>query len=86
MIVQVCVGSSCHIRGSDEIVTLFQNAISEHKLENDVTLVGSFCIGKCSPNGVSVQIDDEVLVGVNRQSFNELFNEKVLGVIKSERE
>ena len=44
MIIQICVGSSCHIKGSPEIVELLQQAVAEHGLENDITLAGSFCI------------------------------------------
>ena len=48
MIIQVCVGSSCHLKGSAEIVELFQKAIEEHCLEDEVALADSFCIGKCN--------------------------------------
>ena len=85
MIIQVCVGSSCHIKGSAEIVELFQKAVEEYKLETEVTLAGSFCIGKCNRIGVTVQIDDEVHVGLTKEDFKEFFNEKVLAVIERER-
>ena len=85
MIIQVCVGSSCHIKGSAEIVELFQKAVEEHKLETEVTLAGSFCIGKCNRIGVTVQIDNEVHVGLTKEDFKEFFNEKVLAVIERER-
>ena len=44
MVIQVCVGSSCHLKGSQDIVMLLQDAIGKHHLENEITLVGSFCI------------------------------------------
>ncbi len=78
MIIQVCVGSSCHLKGSADIVELFQNAIEEHKLENEITLAGNFCIGKCNRTGVTVQIDDDVYTGITREGFKEFFKEKVL--------
>ena len=78
MIIQVCVGSSCHLKGSPEIVELFQNAISEHKLEEEVTLVGSFCIGKCNRTGVTIQIDEDIHTGITKENFKEFFNENVL--------
>ena len=31
MIIQVCVGSSCHLKGSPEIVELLQKAVEEYK-------------------------------------------------------
>jgi NADH:ubiquinone oxidoreductase subunit E len=85
MIIQVCVGSSCHIKGSHEIVELLNQYISEHNLEDEITLAGSFCIGKCNRVGVTVQVDDEVCVGVTKENFKEFFNEKVLAVIENER-
>ena len=85
MVIQVCVGSSCHIKGSHEIVELLNQYISEHNLEDEITLAGSFCIGKCNRVGVTVQVDDEVCVGVTKESFKEFFNEKVLAVIENER-
>ena len=85
MIIQVCVGSSCHLKGSSEIVELFTKAIETHCLEDEITLAGSFCIGKCNRQGVTVQVDDEIHVGITRESFKEFFNDKVLAVIESER-
>ena len=82
MIIQICVGSSCHIKGSAEIVELLQSAVAEHHLENEVTLAGSFCIGKCNRIGVTVQVDDEVHTGVTREGFKEFFQEQVLAKLK----
>ena len=82
MIIQICVGSSCHIKGSAEIVELLQAAVAENHLENDVTLAGSFCIGKCNRIGVTVQVDDEVYTGVTKDGFKEFFQEQVLAKLK----
>ena len=78
MIVQVCVGSSCHLKGSEEIVELFQKAVETHHLEQEITLAGSFCIGKCNRIGVTVQVDDDIHVGITKENFKEFFKEKVL--------
>lgn len=85
MIIQICVGSSCHIKGSAEIVELFQNAVAAHGLEDDVTLSGSFCTGRCNRVGVTVQIDDDVYTGVTREDFKDFFAEKVLAPLRNER-
>ena len=76
LFVLICVGSSCHIKGSEEIVELFQKAVEEHHLENDVVLSGSFCIGKCNREGVTVQINDDIHVGVTPQNFKEFFKQE----------
>ena len=78
MTIRVCIGSSCHLKGSYEIVELLQKAVEEYHLENEVTLAGSFCLGKCSRTGVTVQINDEVYVGVTREDFKEFFRVNVL--------
>ena len=82
MIIQVCVGSSCHLKGSPEIVELFQKAVADYHLEDEVTLAGSFCIGKCNRIGVTIQIDDEIYTGVTKESFKEFFEQNVLNVLK----
>ena len=78
MVIQVCIGSSCHLKGSSELVELFQKAIEENHLSDEVTLAGSFCIGKCHHNGVTVQVDDDVHVGVTCDQLQEFFRNNVL--------
>ena len=85
MVIQVCVGSSCHIKGSPEIVELLTAKIEENNLQDEITLMGSFCIGQCNRTGVTVQVDDEIYTGINRDNFKEFFEEKVFAVIKNER-
>lgn len=78
MLIQVCVGSSCHIKGSPEIVELLQKAVSDNHLEDEITLAGSFCIGKCNRIGVTVQVDDEIHTGITKENFKEFFEEHIL--------
>lgn len=85
LIVQVCVGSSCHLKGSETIVSLLESAIAEHHVEDDVVLTGSFCIGKCNRVGVTVQVNDDVHVGVTAENFREFFKKNILDVIEGER-
>ena len=83
--VQVCVGSSCHLKGSADIVELFEKAVKEHNIEDEVVLSGSFCIGKCNRVGVTVQVNDDIHVGITRENFKEFFTEHILKVIEEER-
>lgn len=82
MIIQICVGSSCHLKNSREIIELFRYAIDEYKLEDDVTLAGSFCIGKCSGEGVTVQFDDDIQ-SVTKENFKDIFQKYVLNQINN---
>lgn len=82
MIIQICIGSSCHIKGSADIVALLQKAVEEHHLETEVTLAGSFCTGKCNRVGVTIQVDDDIYTGITRENFNEFLNDKILAKLK----
>ena len=57
--VTVCIGSSCHIKGSRQVVELLQYMISGNKLGDKVELCGTFCMGKCQ-QGVCVMVNDTV--------------------------
>lgn len=85
MIVQICVGSSCHIKGSAEIVELLQKAVAEHHLEDEITLAGSFCAGVCNRVGVTVQVDDDVYTGIVKETFPDFFRDKILAKLSAER-
>ena len=84
LFIQVCVGSSCHLKGSQDIVELLQKAIAENGLEDSVVLTGSFCIGKCNRVGVTVQVNDDVYIGITRENFSSFFKEHVLDVLAKE--
>ena len=82
MIIQICVGSSCHLKGSADIVQLLQQAVQEHQLEAEVTLAGSFCTGKCNRVGVTIQVDDDTYTGITRENFSDFLSDKILAKLK----
>ena len=77
MNIYVCVGSSCHIKGSYDIIQLLRDAITEHQLEDKITLSAAFCLGRCT-DGVTVKIGDEIICGVSRDNFSDFFEKDVL--------
>ena len=76
MKVTVCIGSSCHVRGSRQVVEQLQDLIRDHNLSDEVELCGSFCMGQC-PLGVCVKVDDE-FCSVTPEGTRAFFEEKVL--------
>ena len=86
VIVQVCVGSSCHLKGSGEIVELLERAVEEHGIQDDVVLTGSFCIGKCNRVGVTVQVNDDIHVGVTVENFSDFFRSNILSLVMADEE
>ena len=86
IVVKVCVGSSCFLKGSSDIVQMRENKVSEAKLEDEVVLVGSFCAGKCNRVGVTVTVNDDVYTGITKENFSQFWNEKILPRVASSDE
>ncbi len=80
--VSVCVGSSCHLKGAYEIIKTCEELIDELELKDQIELRGNFCLGRCTEDGVTVMVDDEILSGVSPQNFKEIFEDKVLKKLK----
>ena len=76
MKITVCIGSSCHIKGSRQVVEQLQYLIKENKLDDKVELGGTFCMGNCQ-KGVCVTIDD-TFHSVTPDSTKEFFEKQVL--------
>ena len=77
MNIYICVGSSCHIKGSYNIIQLMKEAIETHHLEEKVNLSAAFCLGRCT-DGVTVKIDDEIICGLSAESFPDFFDQYIL--------
>ena len=75
MKVTVCIGSSCHLKGSRQVVEALQKLLLENKLEDKVTLSGTFCMGKCQ-QGVCVTVDDN-FYSVTPDTVTEFFEKEV---------
>ena len=84
MVITVCVGSSCHVRGSHEILQRYSDLIAEHRLKEQVSLRGSFCMERCA-KGVNMDIDGEPLSAQTLQEAERIFQEKVLGKLRADR-
>ena len=76
MTITICIGSSCHLKGSRTIIQKLEELITEHQLNDKIELNGSFCMGECS-NGVCVKINDE-LFSVSPETVNTCFENEVL--------
>ena len=77
MKVTVCIGSSCHIKGSRQVVEQLQQLIREYNLGDEAELSGAFCMGECR-QGVCVTVDDRFF-SVSPNAVREFFMENILG-------
>ncbi len=75
--IYICVGSSCHLKGSYQIIKVFEELIKEYKLEDKAELKASFCLGRCT-KGVSVKVGDEFLEGLTVSNAREMFEEHIV--------
>ena len=75
MKVTVCIGSSCHIKGSRQVVEQLQYLISENNLSEKVELGGTFCMGQCQ-KGVCVTVDDN-FHSVSPENVREFFETNI---------
>ena len=72
--VVVCIGSSCHLKGSRQVVEELQKLIDQNNLKEEVELAGTFYMGNCQ-KGVSVKLNDQ-LFSVSPQTVKEFFEKK----------
>lgn len=77
MDLMVCVGSSCHLQNSREIIQRFKELIAANHLEDTVELKGSFCMGHCAERGVCVRFRDKIY-GVTPAEADGFFRDTVL--------
>ena len=77
--ITVCIGSSCHIKGSRQVVEQLQYLISEHKIGDRVELGGTFCMGKCQ-QGVCVSVGD-TFHSVSAETVAEFFAKEILAKV-----
>ncbi len=79
MKVTVCIGSSCHIKGSRQVVEQLQKLIKENGIEEKVDLGGTFCLGNCQ-QGVCVTVD-EAFHSVSPDTVGEFFANEILAKV-----
>ncbi|MBQ7309715.1 MAG: (2Fe-2S) ferredoxin domain-containing protein [Clostridia bacterium] len=76
MRVTVCIGSSCHLKGSRQVVEGIRTLIAENNLEDKVEVAGTFCLGECQ-KGVCVTVGD-AFFSVSPDTVEEFFKTEIL--------
>ena len=80
MKITICIGSSCHLKGSREVVEGLQKMIARDGLKDKIELAGTVCLGKCQ-TGVNVLVDDE-RYSVSPDTVEEFYRTTVLPKLK----
>lgn len=76
MKVFICVGSSCHLKGSYDVIQKMQEIIKKYNCADQVELQASFCLGNCA-NGVTVKADEILLHHVSADNVEQVFLDKI---------
>ena len=79
VIITVCVGSSCHLRGSYEIIKTLKELIKSSGFKNKVLLKGSFCMENCT-EGVNVKINEELFSVGSVDEMKKIFQNRVASI------
>ena len=92
MTIKVCVGSSCHLKGSYDVIEAFKSVLKKYDVEDVIDLQASFCLGHCAKgvivccegaepaaNGPQVEECPEgfILHNVNADNVEELFAKEI---------
>ena len=75
--VDVCVGTSCYLRGSQKMLEDVMNVIRDRRLEDQVEVRATFCFEKCQ-DGPTVRVGQTVL----NQCTVEMVSDELMKQIK----
>ena len=82
MTITICIGSSCHLKGSREIIQILEKLVKENGLGDQVEMKGAFCMGNCV-RGVCVKLDEK-LYSLSPDTAEDFFKYQVLPGIHSQ--
>ena len=77
----ICVGSSCHLKGSKPVIDAVNAEIAKRELKSRVNLKAAFCLGQCGHDGVSVKVGEKILPGLTPEKVPSFLKEEVLPLL-----
>ena len=80
--VSICVGSSCHLKGSRDVIEEARNQIMRFVLNDKVELKAAFCLGQCGHDGVTFKINGEIITGITKDKVASLFEDTIVPLTK----
>lgn len=80
--VSICVGSSCHLKGSRDVIEEARNQIMRFGLNDKVELKAAFCLGQCGHDGATFKINAEIITGITKDKVASLFENTIVPLTK----
>lgn len=81
VIVEVCVGSSCYVKGSNQVVAYLKQLIAENHWEDQVQIKGAFCMQMCS-EGLGVKVNGRPLSKLGLHNVQEELKRAIEGELQ----
>ncbi len=78
----ICVGSSCHLKGSRPLIDALKEELAKRGLLDKVELKAAFCLGQCGHDGVSVKVGEKIVPGLTPEKVSSFLDEEVLPLLK----
>ena len=76
----VCIGSSCHLKGSYNVIQTFQQMIEENSLHDKLDFKASFCMKQCQEKGVAVAFGGKTY-SITPESARDFFRNTVMSAL-----
>lgn len=76
----VCIGSSCHLKGSYNVIQTFLALIEEHQLHDRIDFKSTLCMKRCHYEGVGLMLNGEEH-RIMPDEAAEFFNAKVFPLL-----
>ncbi|ODN29773.1 (2Fe-2S) ferredoxin domain-containing protein [Fervidobacterium thailandense] len=80
LIVRVCMGSSCHLKGSYDVVKKLRELFEGR---DDVELLGSLCMNNCS-KGINVEINGKIVSKLTPENATEVVLKEIRRITGNE--
>ena len=78
----ICVGSSCYVRGSDQVADILETLIAKEGLQDRLELIGAFCMERCS-SGVSIRVGAEIYEGLHPEDAETFFYNEIVPQVQA---
>lgn len=80
-VIEICIGSACHLKGSYDVIENFKELIKSKNLEDKIELKAAFCLGHCT-EAVSVTRWDGEIISVSRDHIEEIFEKEFVAYLE----
>lgn len=81
MTIEICIGSSCYVKGSDKVVLIVKELLIKRQLDTKIEFKGSFCMNVCA-QGIGVKVNGKMIrildLDLAQQQINLALDEALL--------